>query len=314
VRAYAQVMPVFYLRGSGKDLRGNIDAIAVAGYLFAAPASNMIGLYLLELGDIVSHLGMPLDRAEKALAAVCKTGIAKYDRAASLLYMPEGARVQMNLRAGTKIKAGDKRMKVVSRELDLIGAHPFADEFRARYVEVVAPEQGDPSTESTSSDGASANRGMGHPVSGSSPGMGLVPDPVPDPVPQGGPGEPPGGPLSDDERAVLAELQRYPALASVTKPSLARGWWASAVMAKRGLPQIAAAIAWVASDATTKAADGTPRTHEDIRDHLSALVVSWKGSGDDRGHGQPAGPPSPAGTPWRAPRNVVPIRAGGERP
>jgi hypothetical protein len=86
-----------------------------------------------------------------------------------------------------------------------------------------------------------------------------------------------GAPLSADEQAVLDELRRCPALASVAKPALARAWWGSAVMAGRKRADVLASIAWAGSQAATAEADGTPKTHEDIRDHVAKLVVSWRG-------------------------------------
>jgi hypothetical protein len=305
MRAYAQVTPSFWQRGSGAELRGNPAAQALAMYLFSSPLSNMIGLYRASVAVMADDLGWDHGQVRDALRVVESAGIARYDEAQRLVYLPEGGRYQMALKE-LPLRLGDKRIRSILRELEHVGDHPFSKDFVGRHLPMESWPESYRKGHPVLPEGASGSDG--------SPYVNVpVPVPVPVPVRESTPAPVvSGGPLSPDEQAVLAELRRYPALASVARPELARAWWCSAVMAKRGLAQIAAAVSWVAADATTKAADGTPRTHEDIRDHIAALVVSWKGSCDD--HGQPSGRPSPRGTPWRAPRNVVPIRAGGERP
>jgi hypothetical protein len=182
MRDYAQLMPAFYVKGSGARLRGNPHALALGPYLFAAPLSNMIGLYHIRLSQIADDLGFSVEDVSLALSAVVKAGIAEYDREAELLFLPEGARVQMNLRLNQPIKANDKRMRRVENMLDLVAGHRFETAFRQRYLPHTVEEQNNTvSPIPNSCDGAS---GLGK-----SPHV-PTPTPVPDPVPAGGSGGP----------------------------------------------------------------------------------------------------------------------------
>ena len=48
MRDYGKVSPHFWLRGSGKKLRGDSEAQVVALYLATSPSANITGLYHIE--------------------------------------------------------------------------------------------------------------------------------------------------------------------------------------------------------------------------------------------------------------------------
>lgn len=132
-RLYGTLMLRFYESGSGYKLRGKVHAQALAPYLFAAPKSNRIGLYHISLAAIADDLGWELDDVRKALDQIIETGIAYYDEAERLLYMPEGARVQMQLK-GEHIAKGNKQMNAVIAAVKRAGDHPFVEDFKRRYL------------------------------------------------------------------------------------------------------------------------------------------------------------------------------------
>jgi hypothetical protein len=129
MREYGKLEPTFWTRGSGKALRGHPDAQVVAVYLFSCGASNLIGVYYLPLPTLAHETGSPFEGASKGLAMVCAEGIAAYDVEAELVWVPGLAKRSL----GAELKAGDKRLVAVERELDQVGAHPFARAFFEKY-------------------------------------------------------------------------------------------------------------------------------------------------------------------------------------
>lgn len=280
-RKYASVTPMFWRGSSGRELRGNPAAQAMALYLMTCPVGTMTGLFRVEVAEMAIHLGWTEAEVKDALAAVVKTGIAKYDEAASLMFLPEGARWQMQIR--TRLSPKDKRMRSVMADLEAIGSHPFADEFRAAYLPVELGPEGFPSE---------TCKPLTKPLPESLQGTCSDPDPVlvPDLVQGGVGGEPApgGGPpdeATDDEAAVWRALAGHRSLADLAKLGLVREWLGSASMAGRTVGDVVAVVHYVGADGDTNAADGTPRSREDLRSHLSKLVTTWRGKAPT-GHGR----------------------------
>src|SRR5882672_3038114 len=68
MRSFAQIVPTFWMRGSGKKLRGKPWAQLVALYLMSNSESSMIGLYYISRRKIVEEVGMPDAEFQKAPA------------------------------------------------------------------------------------------------------------------------------------------------------------------------------------------------------------------------------------------------------
>lgn len=132
MRTYAQLRPTFWTRGSGKKLRGKRDAQVLAVYLMSAPHSSMTGLYYEPMVSVLHDLGMTEEAFRVALEEISE--IARYDFDEELVWLPNGCREQMNLKEGTRIKLGDKRLPGVRTEVEAFGNHPFALEFKRRYL------------------------------------------------------------------------------------------------------------------------------------------------------------------------------------
>ena len=138
MRDYGRVAPTFWMRGSGKKLRGNPRAQLVALYLFTSPASTMIGIYHLAIPTMAHETGLPLDDAKRALAEICAQGIAKYDPDAELVYLPEGAKYQI----GEHLKPGDKRVRGI--EAALAQRAPLRERLRVQVRGRVLPSKPHP--------------------------------------------------------------------------------------------------------------------------------------------------------------------------
>lgn len=129
MRDYGKVLPAFWTRGSGKALRGDAAAQVVALYLFTCPSATMTGLFYLPLPTLAHETGIPLEGVREALGRVSEAGIACYDEAEELVWVPEMARIQI----GEALVAKDNRIKAVERELATYAKHAFYNSFLARY-------------------------------------------------------------------------------------------------------------------------------------------------------------------------------------
>ena len=127
MRAYAYVVPTFWTRGSGKKLRGNPAAQALALYVMTAPSSNMVGLYYVPLTTIAAETGIPAAELPGVFSKISE--IAKYDFENEIVWVPEAAAHQI----GETMKGTDKRRSQVIRDVEAMGSHPFALEFFAKY-------------------------------------------------------------------------------------------------------------------------------------------------------------------------------------
>jgi hypothetical protein len=129
MRDYAKLQPTFWMRGSGKKLRGHPEAQIVALYLFSAPTSSMLGLFYCPITTIAHETGLTIEGASKGLAKVSQEGIAHYDPEDELVFLPAGLRVSV----GDGLQAGDKRVIGLNRELAQFGNHKFVRALLSAY-------------------------------------------------------------------------------------------------------------------------------------------------------------------------------------
>jgi len=131
VREYGVVSPKFWIGSTGRALRGDQAAQLIAAYLITSPHANMLGLYYLPLTVIAHETGSPFKGASKALRRVCEVGFASYDWSSEYVWVPEMARFQI----GESLKAGDKRISGVIRELKSLANVPYSQDFWDKYHE-----------------------------------------------------------------------------------------------------------------------------------------------------------------------------------
>lgn len=151
MREYGLISTKMWTRGSGKRLRGNAIAIAVACYLCSAPESNLIGVYYCPLPTMAHELGFSVDEVTKALEAVELAGFAFYDHASEFVWVPNHAEMEI----GPSLRPFDKRRKKIEAELRSIGRHRFVDAFNERYGDAyqLAPSMGHPNEQEGASKG-----------------------------------------------------------------------------------------------------------------------------------------------------------------
>lgn len=222
MRAYAQIVPTFWTRGSGKRLRGKPDAQVLALYLMTAPASNLIGLFYLPMTTLCHETGLTPEQVTAALALPELAEIVSYDADAELVWVPEAARYQI----GETMGARDKRRPAVLRELAMAGSHAFVRAFRERYSVPFGLDLGQVE------EGVSEAPSEGHPSKRKPPD----PDPAPAPVqisdsPEGEAGEPKPDPSVP--HPLPADWKPWPTTLGTLEVSNAIPAWAGVEIAKR---------------------------------------------------------------------------------
>lgn len=168
MRDYGKILPRYWTGGSGASLRGNHLARLLGAYLFSAPTAHPIGIYYLPLVTLAHEMGCPIEGARKGLRDLEQAGIAFYDEAESIVWVPEMARVSI----GERLSGGDKRRPWLLKELGSYRKHKFFRLFVERYGE--AYKLGVELPEASPIEGASEDhrRGIGLDRDGSGSGDG----------------------------------------------------------------------------------------------------------------------------------------------
>lgn len=132
MRQYGKLEPTFWTRGSGKRLRGHVEAQLVAAYLFSAPGSNMIGVFYLPVSQLTHETGLSEEGTRKGLRRVCGESLCLYDEESELVFVLG----LVTRSVGETLKAKDKRVKAIEKELDQVGKHWFVRRFLELYQRV----------------------------------------------------------------------------------------------------------------------------------------------------------------------------------
>lgn len=156
MRNYSKLSPFFWLKGSGKRLRGDAIAQVVAGYISTGPDANMVGIFFLSLATIATHTGHSLEDVRSALQRISAAGYAHYDFDAELVWIPNHAFFEI----GESMKKADKRRGKVLAELSQVRGHRFVDDFRRIYGLAYGISANDSEGHLPTSEGASAIEGQ----------------------------------------------------------------------------------------------------------------------------------------------------------
>lgn len=129
MRDYGTVASQFWVRGTGKELRGDMEAQLVALYLMTSPHANMIGVFHLPVLYLAHETGLSIEGASDALDRLADKDFCTYEPDSEWICVHNFAANQI----GEELKAGDKRIKGVTNELSKIPAGPCLDAFTSRY-------------------------------------------------------------------------------------------------------------------------------------------------------------------------------------
>lgn len=145
-RRYAQVLPSFWTGETGSRLKGDLAAQLLAQYLISSPHANMLGLYRCPLAYMEEDLGIERSPLEGALKALERVGFAYFDPLTRVVFVPQMARIQMQLDPGEALKPGDNRVKSARALFAEIPECFLKSSFRDLYEEVLhlPPPEGPP--------------------------------------------------------------------------------------------------------------------------------------------------------------------------
>jgi hypothetical protein len=130
MREYARVSPAFWVKGSGKSLRGDPNAQLVGIYLMTCPAASMIGIYYLSIPTISHETALDPGEVRRCLSKCETVGFAFYDHDAELVWVPNMARYQI----GDKLHSADKNKRTgVLNAIKQFSSHRFYSLFLEQY-------------------------------------------------------------------------------------------------------------------------------------------------------------------------------------
>jgi hypothetical protein len=127
LRDYGTVASQFWVRGTGKDLRGDMEAQIVALYLMTSPHANMIGVYHLPVLYLAHETGLTPEGATKALQTLAGFDFCTYEDEWVCVHNFAANQI------GEELKPEDKRVKGVMNELAKVPAGKCRDSFTSRY-------------------------------------------------------------------------------------------------------------------------------------------------------------------------------------
>lgn len=190
MRDHATIKPTFWTRGTGKQLRGDLQAQVVAFHLMTSQHVSMVGIYPVAIPTIAHETGMTIEGVREGLRRCIEAGFAQYDEEEELAWVPGVARHQV----GETLKPNDKRKLGVVRALKPYHHHRFYDLFVEIYADAYglgeelerrsAPSSTLPLHASSQERAKPLPRGI-DPDPDPDPALALVPDLVPEGV-QGG--------------------------------------------------------------------------------------------------------------------------------
>lgn len=130
MRDYGTVASQFWVRGTGKELRGDMEAQIVALYLMTSPHANMIGVFHLPVMYLAHETGLTLEAAKSALDRLAAKDFCTYEEESEWIFVHRFAANQI----GEELKEGDKRIKGVLNELSKVPAGACLRAFTFRYA------------------------------------------------------------------------------------------------------------------------------------------------------------------------------------
>jgi hypothetical protein len=127
LRDYGTVASQFWVRGTGKELRGDAEAQIVALYLMTSPHANMIGVYHLPVTYLAHETGLSIEGATKALERLAQKDFCTYDDEWVCVHNFAANQI------GEELKPEDKRVKGIMNELAKVPSGVCREKFISRY-------------------------------------------------------------------------------------------------------------------------------------------------------------------------------------
>lgn len=129
MREYSKVYPRFWTGGTGKLLRGDVDAQLIAMYLMTSPHANMIGVYHCPIMYMAHETGLTIEGATKGLARLIEAGICTFDALDDVVFVHEMAAHQI----GEALSPKDKQVIGIAKQYAGIQQRHIRRGFWERY-------------------------------------------------------------------------------------------------------------------------------------------------------------------------------------
>lgn len=129
MRDYGTISPKFWTQGTGKALRGNLEAQLVALYLMSSPHSTSIGIFNCPLVYIAHETGLAIEGASKGLRSLIEADFCRFDDTTDEVFVLTMASYQV----AEVLDPKDKRCGWVRKELEKVASAQLRFEFAAIY-------------------------------------------------------------------------------------------------------------------------------------------------------------------------------------
>lgn len=131
MREYGKVYPRFWTGGTGKALRGDMEAQVLALYLMTCPHANMIGVFHCPIIYMAHETGLTIEGASKALQRLIEAGFCTFDGVDDVVWVHEMAAHQV----GVLISPKDKQVLGLRKQVAQIAQLHIRQAFAARYAQ-----------------------------------------------------------------------------------------------------------------------------------------------------------------------------------
>jgi hypothetical protein len=131
---YGVVFSAWWTSKTNRAVRtAHPDAQRLALYLMSAPNATMLGLYPLDLGEAMDHVGLCLPAIAQAFAVLKQIDFATYDAASEHVWVHEMAKYRLGLYLTPQLAAKDHKVKGAQSLYDRLEDNPFLGPFFKRY-------------------------------------------------------------------------------------------------------------------------------------------------------------------------------------
>ena len=129
MREYSKVYPRYWQSGTGKSLRGDMEAQLLSLYLMTCPHANMIGVFHCPVMYMAHETGMTHEGAYKALQRLIEVGFCTFDGDDEVIWVHEMAAHQI----GTSLSVKDKQVLGIAKQYAQITQTQIRRGFYERY-------------------------------------------------------------------------------------------------------------------------------------------------------------------------------------
>jgi len=133
MRDYSVVKPSFWISGTGKKLRGDVEAQIIAFYLMTGPHSTMTGVFHCPIMYMAHETGLDIQGASKGLQSLINEDFCFFDDDSETVFVTNALRYQV----GENLKPKDNRVKGIKKQFESLPETRAKAEFLNKYWDVL---------------------------------------------------------------------------------------------------------------------------------------------------------------------------------